>query len=383
MRAEWNTLKMSEVFNLQMGKTPSRDDCSYWDGNTTWVSIGDIGASKYISESKEHITEKAILETGIKAVPNGNVIMSFKLSVGKVAITSTSLYTNEAIMAFIPKDGYELLTDYIYYYLKGYKWNGINRAAMGLTLNKASISQALFSYPPIAEQERIVGELDLLSGIIDKQKAQLRELDTLAQSIFYDMFGDPITNEKGWQYKVLGNILNTTSGGTPSKEHREYYDNGNIPWINSGDLHNMFVYESSKYITKDGLDNSSAKIFPIDTVLIAMYGATVGEVSILKLEGSTNQAVCGIFPNEKVNPVFLYFVLKFSKGFFIKKAAGGAQPNISQGIIKNYRLIVPPIELQNTFAEKIENIERQKELIKQSISDTETLFNSRMDYYFD
>lgn len=249
-------------------------------------------------------------------------------------------------------------------------------------LDMPSFRNLIIPIPPLAEQERIVAELDLLTGIIDKQKSQLKELDNLAQSIFYDMFGDPVQNEKRWSTHKIGDVLKTSSGGTPAKGHSEYYEGGDIPWVNSGDLHQMFIYDTPKYISQAGVDNSSAKIFPIDTCLIAMYGATVGEVSILKILGTTNQAVCGILPSKDYQPIFLYSTLKHSKNHFVDLASGGAQPNISQGIIKDFNLITPSINLQNSFAEKIALIESQKESINQSIAETQKLFDYTMDKYF-
>ena len=236
--------------------------------------------------------------------------------------------------------------------------------------------------PPLAEQEHIVEELDLLSGIIEKQKQQLKEYDTLAQSIFYDMFGDPITNEKGWEVKKLGKFCKTTSGGTPSKSHNEYYEGGSIPWLRSGEVDKMYIYDTELFITEEGLNNSSAKWFPENTVVIAMYGATVGQVGILKKPMTTNQAVCGIFPNEHFLPIYLYHFLMSKKQEYMELASGGAQPNISQNIIRETLVGCPPLTLQQSFASKIEAIEKQKEILKQSIEEAETLFNSRMDYYF-
>ena len=188
----WEYKKFEEVFDLQMGKTPSRDNPSYWGNGNNWVSIADL-KTKYIDSTKEEITNVAVKESGIKLVPKGTVIMSFKLSVGKSAIAKKDLYTNEAIMAFHPKDDNVLMSDYVYYYLTGYKWKGANKAVMGMTLNKKSISSNTFAYPSITEQKHIVSELDLLSGVIEKQKAQLEELDKLAQSIFYDMSPNPFS----------------------------------------------------------------------------------------------------------------------------------------------------------------------------------------------
>lgn len=382
MKEGWTTRKFSDIFDLQMGKTPSRDNSSYWGGTNTWVSIADMNCGKYIYDTKEHITNSAVSESGIYRVSKDTVIMSFKLSIGKTAIATKDLYTNEAIMSFNTKEGFEILPDYIYYYLKGYKWQGMNKAVMGMTLNKKAISNNIFSYPNTLQQQHIVEELDLLSSIIEKKKAQLNELDNLAQSLFYEMFGDPISNEKGWEVKKLGKLCITSSGGTPSKTHKEYYEGGNIPWLRSGEVAQGYIYNTEMYITEEGLNNSSAKYFPINTVVVAMYGATVGQVGILKSRMTTNQAICGIFPSESFVPTFLMFFLKGMKPVYLKDAAGGAQPNISQGVIKNTLVPIVSIALQQQFVERIEAIEHQKELIKQSIKEVETLFNSRMDYYF-
>ena len=136
--------------------------------------------------------------------------------------------------------------------------------------NKTQFKGLCAPVPPIGEQERIVAELDLLSGIIEKKKEQLKAYDQLAQSIFYTMFGDPIDNPKGWETKKLGEVCKTTSGGTPSKNHTEYYDGGTIPWLRSGEVSQGFIYNTELFITEEGLKCSSAKMIPIDTVVIAM-----------------------------------------------------------------------------------------------------------------
>ena len=249
-------------------------------------------------------------------------------------------------------------------------------------LSAKRLNQVKIPIPPLPEQSRIVEELDLLSNIIEKKRQQLSELENLAQTIFYDMFGDPVTNEKGWEVKKLGEVCKTSSGGTPSKSHSEYYEGGIIPWLRSGEVNQMYISKTELFITEEGLANSSAKWFPENTVVIAMYGATVGQVGILCKIMTTNQAICGIFPNESFIPIYLYHFLLSKKEEFIKLASGGAQPNISQNIIRDTLVCCPKKELQQLFAQKVEAIEKQKELIKQSIAETEQLFNSRMDYYF-
>lgn len=163
--------RFDEVFDLSLGRTPSRGVDSYWNGTHTWVSIADMSCGKYISESKEYITDKALVETNIPIVKKGTVIMSFKLSIGRVCIADTDLYTNEAIMAFVPKPQYKILSEYLYYYLMCYRWNNSNEVVLGFTLNKKTISQSIVSIPPLAEQERIVEILDREFEKIDALKA--------------------------------------------------------------------------------------------------------------------------------------------------------------------------------------------------------------------
>ena len=150
--------KLSEIFTLQMGKTPTRAKNEYWNnGDNDWVSISDLSTyDKYVGETKETISDLAVMESGIKPAPADTVIMSFKLSLGKTAITVKPTYTNEAIMAFIPNGNYPVHTSYFYHFFVGYDWsNGTNRAVMGSTLNKATLSEIEITVPSIMEQIEI------------------------------------------------------------------------------------------------------------------------------------------------------------------------------------------------------------------------------------
>ena len=383
MKQGWKTCKFADVFYLQMGKTPSRDNPTYWGDDNMWVSIADMNEQKYMSATKEGITDVAVQESGIKPIPKGTVIMSFKLSIGKVSIATSKLYTNEAIMGFIEKEEGTLVPEYLYYYLKGYKWEGANKAAMGMTLNKKTIAENTISYPHIAEQEKIVAELDCLSGIIEKKKKQLKELDNLAQSIFYEMFGDPVENDKGWEVKTYGSEFQISSGGTPDTKNNLYWDNGDISWIGSNLCHDEIIYKNDgKYITKDGFDNSSAKEYKSGYVLVALVGATIGRTALLRFNTTTNQNVAGINvpANDNFVPEFIFYHLQKLYELFMD-IGNGKFKMANLRFIRELPLIVPSLSLQQDFASKIESIEKQKELIAQSIKETETLFNSRMDYY--
>ena len=174
---------------------------------------------------------------------------------------------------------------------------------------------------------------------------------------------------EGWKKRKLGEVCETTSGGTPSKSKVEYYENGNIPWLRSGEVDRKYIDTTELFITELGLKNSSAKWFPVNTVVIAMYGATVGQVGILKKEMTTNQAICGIFPNDLLCPAFLYYFFITQRDNYLRIATGGAQPNISQTIIKNTYIPFPSLSEQQHIVSELDClngiIEKKKEQLKQ------------------
>lgn len=386
MKEGWEYKKFSEVFDLQMGRTPARDNFAYWnDGANLWVSIGDMGKGKYLQSTKETISDKAVQETGIAKVSKGTVIMSFKLSIGKTAIASEDLYTNEAIMAFPAKVGYNLSSDFLYYYLQQYKWD-TNRATMGATINKRTISDSIISIPPLAIQQQIVNELDTIHSILDKKNEQLKELDKLAQAIFYDMFGDPVTNEKGWEVKKLGEVCDVRDGTHDSPSYLQHSEYVLITSKNIKDGTIDFNI-SVNYISKEDFDaiNKRSRV-DIGDILMPMIG-TIGNPIIVK---PTNQKysvknvalikfgtsdIINVFVKYLIdNPSYMAFLLSLNKG--------GTQKFVALGTIRNLPVPLPPLPLQQSFAAKVEAIEAQKELIRQSIREVEALLAQTMDKYF-
>ncbi len=177
------------------------------------------------------------------------------------------------------------------------------------------------------------------------------------------------------KYKI-GEVFEVGSGGTPPKSHPEYYG-GSIPWIKTGDLKCEYLYEAEDYITEDGLRNSSAKMYPLDTVLIAMYGATIGATSILKIEACTNQACAAFKKSEKVIPEYLYYFFKGQKEKFVKDGVGGAQPNISVGYLKNVEIEVPAIEEQEEIVDILDKVNRVVEQRIRELEEFDNLIKSR------
>lgn len=171
-----------------------------------------------------------------------------------------------------------------------------------------------------------------------------------------------------WPLIKIGDFCMTASGGTPKSSVREYYENGTINWLKSGEVANGYIYSTESKITEAGLDNSSAKLFPINTVLVAMYGATAGQVGLLKVPSTTNQAICGIYPNDRINPEFLYELLRSKRDYFLSVSTGGAQPNISQTIIKNFAVPLPPLSVQEEIVAEIKSYQRIVDGAKQVVS---------------
>lgn len=214
--------------------------------------------------------------------------------------------------------------------------------------------------PPLSEQERIVAELDLLSGIIEKQKQQLKEYDTLAQSIFYDMFGDPITNEKGWEVSCVVDVVKMQRGFDLPVQDRD--NSGEIP-----------VYGSNGIIAKHNVSRA-------DFGIITGRSGTIGEVYVSETPFWPLNTTLFSVDTHGNNVVYLQHLIA---NYHLERfKAGAGVPTLNRNDFHNKEIINVPLPLQQSFAVKVEAIEQQKALIKQSLAETETLFNSRMDYYF-
>ena len=174
----------------------------------------------------------------------------------------------------------------------------------------------------------------------------------------------------------LGELFKIASGGTPNRKKSEYFSQGDIPWIKTGDLKNKYVEFASEMISRQGLDNSSAKLFPRNTVLIAMYGATIGATSIMKISATTNQACAAFLPSEKVLPEYLYYFLLSSKRNFISKGVGGAQPNISATILKSIKIPLPPLPIQQKIAQVLDRADALRQRHRQIIHHYDQLAQS-------
>lgn len=388
MKKDWLHIKFADAFVLNMGKTPARAEASYWtDGIYPWVSISDLSGDKFVTHTKEQISQKAVDETNIHLVPKGTVIMSFKLSIGKTAIAPFDLYTNEAIMAFEPKPEISVVPDFLYYYLQYYKWSG-NRAVMGETINKAVISNSYADIPPLSIQRSIVAELDLLHSVISKKKEQLRELDNLAQSLFYQMFGDPIANPMGWEKTYLKDKVQEMFLGPFGSALK-------VSCYVPQDESYCMVYEQ-KHAIKGSLNVETHYIDQQKFNELERFNVRGGDFimscrgTIGKIYQLPQDAPLGI-----IHPSLMKIRLKkdsFTPCFFLSllskivanESTNGncVQMAITAKDLGNKLIIYPPLSLQQSFAAKVSAIEAQKQAITQSIHHSEALLAQRMDTYF-
>lgn len=390
--SKWQFIKLSDIFELQMGKTPSRDCKNYWDnGIYNWVSIADIGkTTKYIYETKEKITENAVSESGIKLVPKGTIIMSFKLSLGKTCITGKDIYTNEAIMAFLDKHIYSIDKNYIYHLFSNYNWGqNTNKAVKGITLNKATLSKIKIPLPPLEEQHKIASILDTVSETLKLRKQQLNELDLLVKSKFIDMFGDPIENPMKWTNKYLNEVYEIIDGdrGVNYPKSNEFFEDGYCLFLNTGNVTKSgFCFEKTQFISefKDSMLRKG-KLQRYDIVLTTR--GTVGNLAYydekIKFENiRINSGMVILRRKLECNPTFFinYFNISLS---YINFMSGTAQPQMPIYLMRKLKVIYPPIELQNKFASFVQHVDKLKSEVQKSIDQLQTLFDSLMQQYFE
>ena len=372
--------KLSEIFTLQMGKTPARAKNEYWNnGDNDWVSISDLSTyDKYVGETKETISDLAVMESGIKPAPADTVIMSFKLSLGKTAITVKPTYTNEAIMAFIPNGNYPVHTSYFYHFFVGYDWsNGTNRAVMGSTLNKATLSEIEITVPSIMEQVEIAKCLDKIDALISLRKQQLSKLDELVKSRFIEMFGDPYINDKNWAMKTFGDICTVRQGlQIPISKRLTQYEEDCYEYITVAYLHGS---KEREYIKSP----KSTVVCTKADILMTRTGNT-GMV-VTDVEGVFHNNFFLIdFDRTKYSKRFLveYLNLDLIQTEIIKRAGTSTIPDLNHGQFYAISIYEPPLELQDQFATFIEQTDKSKLAIQKSLDQLETLKRALMQKYF-
>ena len=384
--------KLEELFDLQMGKTPSRNISEYWgDEGNKWISISDLSqCDKYISMTKERISDRAVEETGIREIPANTVIMSFKLSIGKTAITSEPMYSNEAIMAFHDKHIAKLIPDYIYYMFSGKDWNeGTNKAVLGKTLNKATLSKVKVNICDIDKQRSIVDILDKVSAILENRKTELKMMDELIKARFAELFGHPDINEKEWKVNDMDQLCEVSSS---KRIYQNEQSMTGIPFLRISDLVNRMdagTKECDLHIPKVLFEELKDKgLVPSTGDILLTARGTLGRCYIVQ-EDDEFYFQDGMITwlskfDSEITP--LYISCLFEMPGFRKQIdelqAGSTVAYLSISMTKKLKVMVPPVELQNQFADFVHQVDKSKAAVQKSLDETQVLFDSLMQKYF-
>ena len=269
---------------------------------------------------------------------------------------------------------------FLFYFLKWYKV-----PSLGYSRHFKLLKEANIPVPPLSMQLRIVAELDLLSGIVEKQDAQLKELDALAQSIFYDMFGNPAENDKGWTIKSLGDVCLIERGGSPRPIEQYLTDDENgVNWIKIGDATDggMVISSTKQKIIPEGVKKSR---FVHRGDFLLSNSMSFGKPYILGVDGCIHDGWLVIRDSHNTfNKIYLYYFLGCPHTYesFKRMAVGGVVNNLNKDMVKKVRVAIPDSGTQDSFASKIEVIEQQKARIIRAIAETQNLLDYTMDKYF-
>ena len=365
--------KLEDIFDLQMGKTPSRSNPEYWNSNDhKWISIGDLSrCGKYIEDTKEYLSDKAVEESGISIIPAGTVVMSFKLSIGKTAIIPEPMYSNEAIMSFRDKHVIDILPDYTYYMLSSRDWDtGTNKAVMGKTLNKATLSKIKVKVHGIAEQKEIVRVLDKLNAVIEARQMEIQKLEDLIKARFVEMFGDPVSNPKGWPMPIIEDVVSPEknalkAGPFGSSLKKEYYVQSGYKIYGQEQVISGDPNYGDYYINEEKYKQLENCAVQAGDVLISLVG-TYGKLLVMPESfepGIINPRLMKItFDRNKVNPYYFqyYFQSDSLKKSLADNTHGGTMDILNLGIVRKLKIPLPPIELQNEFVALVNQVDKSK-----------------------
>jgi len=388
--------KLEDLFDLQMGKTPARNNPEYWNSaDNKWISIGDLSkCGKYITNTKEYLSDTAVEESGISLIPENTVVMSFKLSIGKTAITREPMYSNEAIMSFRDKHVVPILPDYLYYMFLAKDWDeGTNKAVMGKTLNKATLAKVTIDVHSPTEQKKIVDTLDKVASAIDARQQQLSALDDLIKARFVEMFGELEKNELGWKKVSISAVVRGKASNGFFAKREEYVDSGNVAILGVAYVVNR-MYSQVERLPRTNASSLDIQKYHVkygDMLFCrsSLVAEGIGKASIVPENTPENTLFeCHVIrlplDLEKCIPEFVQ-VLSTTDYFrkqIISQSKTATMTTIGQDGILKSTIILPPMEKQKEFYAFVKQIDKSKSVIQKSLDETQLLFDSLMQKYF-
>lgn len=381
-RSKWEYKKLGDICkSINAGGTPSRGNSAYWNGDIPWVKIKDMN-SKYVNSTEEFITDEGLNNSSAKLFEPDTILYSIFATIGAASILKIPATTNQAIAGIVLGDGCD--RDFYYYYLTSLKthFENISKGVAQNNINLSVLRNQKVVVPPIEDQQRIVAELDCLNEMIAVKQEQLKEFDKLAQSIFYDMFGDGL-----WEIRKIKDVATVKIGPFGSALHQSDYISGGTPLVNPVHMVNGTIIADNDFtVSGDKIVELLPYLLKTNDIVFGRRG-DIGRCALVTENESGY--LCGtgsmfVRFTININPVYALKTLSSeeTRKYLLDNAKGATMLNINGGIVENIEIPLPPLSLQQQFADKISAIEAQKELVKQSIAETQTLLSYTMDKYF-
>lgn len=377
--SEWKEYNLNEVYDFASGLSKGATEFGFGHG---FLGFKDVFYNFFAPDELTSLVNSTEKEQESCSIKRGDVFLTRTsetdedLGMSCVALKDYPKATfNGFTKRLRPKGNVEILPEYAGFYFRSPKFRGTVSGMSSITtrasLNNSMLAQLTIDIPPIEEQKVIADTLFSLHRKAELIQRQNQTISELSQALYRKLLIQE--DFENWETKTLEEVcLKIASGGTPSTKVKEYY-NGNINWYSTKELNDNFLFESSSKITDVGLNNSSAKLFPENTVVIAIYASpTVGRLGILLNDSAFNQAACGLIANEEeVCFEYLYLHLLTSRQVLNDMACGSAQQNLSVGLIKEFSIPVPPKEIMEDFTKIIRPLFEKGKSISRQISTLE------------
>jgi type I restriction enzyme S subunit len=377
---------LKDLCIMKSGGTPSRKNTNFFEGNIPWAKISDLERSPdgYVYDTEEHISNEALISINNRFFESGTLLLAMYGSVGKTAITKVPLTTNQAILGINIKNDNRLDINYLQYWFRTIKEQLLSRAVGG-TLQNISlgiVKELQIPLPPLPQQKKIAAILDAADAYRQKTKALIAKYDELTQSLFLDMFGDPVKNEKGWELVKFADVGKLDRGKSKHRpRNAPELLGGDHPLIQTGDLANCGIYLTKYNSTYSDVGLAQSKKWPAGTLCITI-AANIAKTGILKFDACFPDSVVGFIPNKKTNNIYTLFWMSFLQKILEETAPESAQKNINLAILRALDFPLADIGFQNQFAEHVQTIETQKAQAQASLDKAEELFNSLLQRAF-
>jgi type I restriction enzyme S subunit len=381
---KWEKVKLGDICKyVTSGGTPKSSIKEYYEPKQIpWLKTKEVNYCR-IYETESYISKDGLDNSSAKMIPQNSVIVAMYGqgdTAGRVAINKIPLTTNQACCNLII-DETKACYEFVYYQLVTLyeKMVSLKNGGAQPNLNAAIIKSMEIKLPPLKTQRYIADILSSYDNLIENNQKQIKLLEEATQRLYKEWFVDlrfpGHENTKivdglpeGWQYEKLGDLVKTTSGGTPSRRKSEYYVNGNIRWIKTKELNDRFIFETEEHITEDAVKNSSAKVLPEGALIVAMYGATIGKIGITAAEMACNQACCAFISfDDMISKEYLYCWLMDNREYLVSQGKGAAQSNLSQEMIRNFSLLCPDKKVIKNFTEIVTTMLENKRVLENKI----------------